>query len=549
MYDVPGSDYHDEFVEIFNTSLTDTVDLTGWQFSDGTSADNLTAAGFGLKLAPQQFGVILDASYFSASGRYDDVIPDDALILTISDKAFGSNGLSNSVAERLTLMDSSGNEVQIYTYSVGNIPGYSDEKIFMTASNDSTNWADALILGGTPGKRNSVTPYDYDLGFNSASLSWHPDIFVQTLQQVHVGCTLQNMGLQTFSDSVRVQLFVDAHHDSLRQNDEILLIDSVLIPAVEVDGQITAASDWQPQNAGIFWLTAALESPGDENPFNNIISKEIRVCESRRTLHINEIKFLTQKDEPEWIELYNDGAEDVGLLGWSICDEKDTAQIDSPVVLHPGQFKVLTKSSAIRSWYTIADSLLIILPHLPTLNNDADVLYLLTPAGGWLEQAPYTKDWLEGEEWRYPSLERINVALDSRLAENWGPCVSGQGATPGRTNSIFAPMGKHQVSLHISPNPFSPDGDGREDHTVIELKQDLNAARARVEIYTVSGRKVRTLLNDRFTGATLSVVWDGRDDQRQALRMGIYIVFIQLLNDRQGILKEYKDTVVLAHPL
>jgi len=549
MYDVPGSDYHDEFVEIFNTSADDTVDLTGWRFSDGTSDDHLSDAGFGLKIAPQQFGVILDGSYFSASGRYDDVIPPQALVLTISDKAFGSNGLSNSVAERLALLDSSGHEVQAYTYSVGNIPGYSDEKIFMTANNDSANWADALVYGGTPGKRNSVTPYDYDVAFAAGALSWHPDIFIETLQQVHLQCTLYNAGLHLFSDTVRVRLFVDARHDSLRQSDEILLLDEQLTAALDVGAQTTVQTDWLPQNAGVFWLTAVLRSAADENPFNNIISKKIRVCESRRTLHINEIKFLTQKGEPEWIELYNDGAENIGLMDWSLCDEKDTVRIDSTVVLHPGQFKVLTHSSAIHDWYEIADSLLLVLPHLPTLNNDSDVLYLLTPAGGWLEQVPYTKDWLEGEDWRYPSLERINTALDSRLPQNWGPSVNARGATPGRANSIFAPLGNRALSLQISPNPFSPDGDGREDHTVIELKQALNAARARVEIYDISGRKVRTLLNDRFTGATLSLVWDGRDDHNQVLRMGIYIVFIQLLNDRQGIVKEYKDTVVLAHPL
>ena len=84
---------------------------------------------------------------------------------------------------------------------------------------------------------------------------------------------------------------------------------------------------------------------------------------------------------------------------------------------------------------------------------------------------------------------------------------------------------------------------------MIELKQNLKAARARVEIYDISGRRIRTLLNDRFSGATLRVAWDGRDDYGQVPPMGIYIVFIQLLDDRQGILKEYKDTVVLAHPL
>lgn len=36
MNDVATNENHDEFVEIFNLSVTDTIDITGWHFSDSS---------------------------------------------------------------------------------------------------------------------------------------------------------------------------------------------------------------------------------------------------------------------------------------------------------------------------------------------------------------------------------------------------------------------------------------------------------------------------------------------------------------------------------
>jgi len=99
MYDAEGADYHDEFIELVNLSGLDTVDLSGWHLSDSLYDDIISDAGNGLKLAPRQYAVILDGSYFANSTTYDDIIPDSALIVTISDNAFTKSGLSNSIGE------------------------------------------------------------------------------------------------------------------------------------------------------------------------------------------------------------------------------------------------------------------------------------------------------------------------------------------------------------------------------------------------------------------------------------------------------------------
>ena len=549
MFDVVGSDYHDEYVEIYNLSTADSVDLTGWQFTDSSGTDWLTDAGFGLKLAPGQFGVILDGSYFANSGRYDDRIPEDALILTISDGAFGSNGLSNSVSERLSLIDAQGREVQVYHYSLDNAPGYSDEKIRMTGDNSPENWRNSLILGGTPGARNSVTPYDYDLSLaEKEAVIVHPDLNITSFSTAHVAVRLLNSGLNPFDAQVRLIAFLETKHDSARQLAEPLLVDSTFWVNAAQGEEWPVNFSFRTGAAGKYWLTLQLFSDTDMNPANNLFSRELLVLESGRSMVLNEIKFLTTSGEPEWVEILNTGSEPLNLFQWGIADEKDTARVDSLAWIYPGQYKVFTASPEIMNFYSVNDTLLIYLKHFPTLNNDGDRVYLMEPGGGWVEQTAYQKSWLEGEEWRLPSLERINPQLDSRLSGSWGPCTAGQGATPGARNSLFTDM-KQTSSLTISPDPFSPDGDGMEDVTIIQVRAPVTSGRLRVWIFDVLGRRVRTLAENRFTSAAVSVVWDGRNDHGAVVRMGIYIIYLQILDDRNGILREYKHTVTVAKRL
>ena len=161
MFDPSGSEYYDEYVELFNTSETESVDLTGWAIGDDADSDKIVEADGGMALGPGQFGLILDPGYFENSDRYDP-LPEAALILTIDDGSFGKGGWSNSTAEPVILKDAAGEEIARFVYSVGNAPGHSDEKILLDAGDGPENWADSRMDGGTPGRRNSADPSERD---------------------------------------------------------------------------------------------------------------------------------------------------------------------------------------------------------------------------------------------------------------------------------------------------------------------------------------------------------------------------------------------------
>ncbi len=549
MFDAEGSDYHDEFIELVNLSSRDTVDLKGWRISDSLYDDIITDAGYGLKLAPRQYAVILDGSYFANSTTYDHLIPDSALIVTISDNAFLKSGLSNSTPKTLSLYDVGSNLIQKYRYSIGNVPGHSDEKIILNEDNAPANWANSIVLNGTPGFHNSVSPLANDIGFEADAVEYHPTTNIKTAQDISTTLRITNFGTNAFNDSLKVELFLDRDGDSLFNNADIKVYQSVVKLDIPSGASKNVNILWQAPAAGRFILMAQIFAAADGREENNRSGVEIIIIDSKPSVKISEIKFLTVEGENEWLELYNDSDSRIFIKDWALADDKDTIWVDSMIALNAGQYKVFTAGEGVARFYGIEDSLVCILPKFPTLNNAADVVYLLNPAGGWEEQVPYTDDWLEGELWRSPSLERINFSSDSRYASNWGPSTAEKNATPAKQNSLYLPPENSALSVDISPNPFSPDGDGYEDHCLISVKSPSAAARAEVKIFDITGREVRVLKDASFTGSSFETVWNGRDDAGSVVRMGIYLIYIRIIDDKNGVLQETKESVVVAGKL
>ena len=114
MADPPGSESHDEFVELSNIGL-DTLDLAGWQLGDGEELDRIADAGEGTRLAPGAMALVLDGSYKGASTTYESV-QELARIVTIEDRAFGRGGWSNSTPERVLVVSAAGDTVDVLTY-------------------------------------------------------------------------------------------------------------------------------------------------------------------------------------------------------------------------------------------------------------------------------------------------------------------------------------------------------------------------------------------------------------------------------------------------
>lgn len=538
MFDPAYSEQTDEFVEIVNLS-DDPVDLSGWRIGDGIGDDALVDAGEGMTVLPGQHAVILDADYFDGSTTYDGAIPEDALVLSIDGTTFGSGGLSNSQPEYVTLSDAIGRVIAQVLYSTGNEPGHSDEKIDLAGSDDAENWADSERLHGTPGFRNSVALLDFDLAVGRITVE---PVVLDVGTQATLTAGIVNEGKEAASD-FRVTFFEDVDKDSVPDAGEEIGVfehDGIL----ESGDSTEVSTVWIVPAPGRLTIGVVIDFPEDERSENNLRLKEIAVGFSAGSLMINEIMYDPPTGQPEWVEIVNPGGDPVDLSGWMVSDEdgaKRTVITDQHAVLVPDDFIVVSEDSSVIDYYPGCEDVIIVRP-FPNLNNDGDSVVLYDLSGKVIDAVGYRSGW-GGEK---VSLERIHPSLASSDSSNWSSCVALEGGTPGRINSIYTSVLPTEAALDVAPNPFSPDGDGFDDFTVISYRLPMRTSRINLRVFDVNGRLIRTLRGASPSGAEGSVVWDGRDDSGQRTRMGIYIVHIEGIEAAAGVLASAKTTVVLA---
>jgi len=91
--------------------------------------------------------------------------------------------------------------------------------------------------------------------------------------------------------------------------------------------------------------------------------------------------------------------------------------------------------------------------------------------------------------------------------------------------------------------------DGFEDFTIINYNLTQATSQVRIKIFDSKGRLVRTVANNQPSGSSGSVIFDGLGDDGQALRIGIYVIFLEALNDGTGVVETMKTVVVVARKL
>ncbi len=544
MFDPAGPESSDEFVEILNLSDTEPVNLFGWRIGDGTGEDLLQSTSGGLILQPGQYGLIVDADYLTDSNTYDGLIPDDALVLTISGTTLGSGGFSNSTDEEVILFRSNGTEAARAVYSTGNAPGHSDEKIDAAGSDTPDNWADSRTLHGTPGFANSVARLAHDLAFRRLEATPNPSPFGQDIMlEAH----LFNVGSAS-AESFGVCFFVDTNGDSIPQTmEEIRQID--INEAIAAGDSMVVSTLWIAPVPGMHTIGALAEYAPDQRSDNDFEMIVAVVGFPSATLVINEIMADPLAGDAEWVELFNPHLDPVNLCGWTLSDADTLHPVrltEENVGISSGGFVVLAADSSVADRYPVLDGPLLVPQSFPGLNNAGDRIVLSDPAGWIVDAVSYDASWGGGSG---VSLERINPALASNDPANWSACAALEGGTPGRTNSVFAEALPSSAKLSVSPNPFSPDGDGMDDAALISYSLPTATASINLRIFDVRGRLVRTLRGAAPSGSQAIVVWDGKDDAGQLLRMGIYIIHLEGLNSSAGMLFSDQIPVVLAGKL
>ena len=185
-----------------------------------------------------------------------------------------------------------------------------------------------------------------------------------------------------------------------------------------------------------------------------------------------------------------------------------------------------------------------------SLSNEGTTIVLHDARGNVLDSLYYASAWNNKNipSTKNKSLEKINPYLDSNDPKNWSTCVCPEGATPGKQNSLFIEEVVSEKKVSINPNPFSPDNDGFEDFTAINLTLPHKLSQVRIKVFDSIGRLVRTLIHNMPSAYKSTVIFDGLDDNGRALRIGIYILLIEALGS-DGNIETIKTPVVIARKL
>jgi hypothetical protein len=328
------------------------------------------------------------------------------------------------------------------------------------------------------------------------------------------------------------------------------LINSYICGAIAPGDTALADCEWN-SCSGDMLLFAVIVCPEDSFPSNDSTSY---VWNEFGPVTINEIMYSPSPGNPEWVEIVNRSSGPVQLEGWTFEDSRDRFVFCSDsTIIQPDSFAVLVSdSSAFRTIWPDVQCPLLQPAGWPTLNNTtqqgeewADILMLRDPSGNVMDYVPYDDGWGGSSG---VSLEKLNPDFSGYEASSWLSCSSG--GTPGKCNSCSAAGGRSSGKfLDYYPDPFSPDGNGRDDILTIEMNFQHTENEVTLEIYNVQGRLLLQLLNNESCGSSRIVTWDGTNENGGRLPVGRYIIYLNARAEDTGEYRETCDVVVLARPL
>jgi hypothetical protein len=389
------------------------------------------------------------------------------------------------------------------------------------------NWeASSSKKGGTPGMLNSVSHNNQDLLFSGIRNVFPVDSVTLNIKFSETLFTfMDNIGNITIGNNRIVSV---SPSDPLLRRFNLGLSDPLLkgkIYSFEMSGEVT-------DFAG-----------------NSIVRGTFRfgVPETaiKGDIVFNELLFNPFPNDPDYVELYNCSGKaiDISRLYMASINYEtgDTSEIisvsDEQRSFIPGSFYVVTTDVIkVLSRYFASDSENIYYTgSLPSMPDDKGHLLLLNREMDLIDEVIYSEKMhfplLAGNEG--VSLEKIRPEIPSDVSMSWHSTSESSGwGTPGMVNSVYSPELSTGDQVVFSSGKISPDNDGYEDVLVIDLLSPDPDNVVSITIFDETGTYVRKLAENLFAGSKTSVIWDGSADNGSLVNTGIYIVFIELYNDK-----------------
>lgn len=530
-----------EFIELFNTTDKN-FDISSWLFGDAAASISINAG----KVLPAHGYLVL-----TGNAGTTQIGPD---ILSLP----GFPSLNDS-GDALYLRNGEGMTMDSLYYRRdwdNNKDGHSlERKDPLAASNDASNWAASLEAAGhTAGLQNSVFQPDElapDIIFAKflpgPSVEMVFNEFIKITEDLRFelkGTPLQPINFDT-ANANRIELRVPPAIQPYRDQTIIVTRLSDLRGNTRNITEIPLASPLSPSDLVINEIMyQPLDDPNDHLP-----------------------------DQSEYIELYNTRPYAISLEGLYISGAPDENGNTAPLLPYTTRAKWIAPygyaliyadpepefpDSRIARFFELdqsshASSLLRLDRSTLSLGSENHALLVGDSSAIVIDSLVYDQGWHNPNliDTRGIALERIRPYGPGNDPSNWSSNTTPRGGSPGFENSIYQAESTPPklAGISFSTNPFSPDGDGYQDHLLINYRLGEPDYLLKVYIFDRYGRIVRKLADGIPSASVGSLLWDGRKDDGTSNRIGIYIIVFEAYNSASAKAKTFKKSVVLARRL
>lgn len=424
-----------EFVEIFNKS-TNTFNLSGWQFSSGTSTATL-------------------GSYILGPGQYLVLCAntDTALFPGVNKLGLSTlPGLTNSGSNlklrdnTLAVVDSVYYNLSFYEDGIKEDGGWTLELInpnFPITCPPKANWiASNDPDGGTPGFVNSVYSAVADLTAPSVAS-------VTVIDPTHI--------VLCYTEAVDAAQIGVLTNYSINSGIGTPTSDTVSVNLACVE--LVLGTALTPSSTYIITISNMSDCAGNAlSPTTATFSYYIPV---QYDVTVNEIMadpdpVVGSLPDAEYIELYNKTVYPINLNNWTITVGSNTKLLPN-VIIQADSFLVLTSSAALPLFPAGID--IAAVSGFPAITNTGQNITLKNASGAAISSVSFSDHWYQDDVkllggW---SLEQIDPNNPCGGMNNWRASNNTNGGTPGTQNSIYGTNPDNTVPEVVRVNVIAID--------------------------------------------------------------------------------------------
>ena len=253
---------------------------------------------------------------------------------------------------------------------------------------------------------------------------------------------------------------------------------------------------------------------------------------------INELLFNPDEKGFDFIEVFNISNKPVDISKLSFCKRDENNELETPFPLSENPFLLLPNSYCVicpdKNWLsnTFPKAINILESPIPSMNNDAGRIVLLTNYAKPIDEVNYLENWhfnqLTNNE--NISLEKINPS-SLNISSNWSSSSSSENyATPGYKNSNSTEPRATLNHFEITNSIITPNADGYHDQLFIQYNLYNVDWTANINVINHFGVTIHTIGANLLLGKNGVINWNGRLNDNTIIDPGIYALQINAFN-------------------